>query len=264
MSPTTYFPQRLWQLANSDPTGSISFNPTGDGIYINPIEFGRHYLNSGWLKTSRYSSFVRQLNIYGFRQQNVVEANGRLKLYKNPNFIRDRPDLLANIRRATLTTGRTRTIKQPKQPNSNENISPGQVMQQSMAERDFWHPDIYSLPVFNGASQQPMDSGNFGFNPVSPPPPRPFEPHWFGRLPLADRPENLVDISTCSKFRMPSELETKPDVNLPSTSSFNQVRFMEMKASTAAAETYEQQDDVIRLWNNFFPGGPVGSSCRSA
>jgi heat shock transcription factor len=75
-------------------------------IVLNPEKL-THDLIPRFFKHSNYASFVRQLNMYGFRKVSHV-LQGALKSstpdvteFQNPNFIRGRPDLLEHVKRKT-------------------------------------------------------------------------------------------------------------------------------------------------------------------
>lgn len=65
------FPQKLWNLLERDTTGALHWNANGDGLMIDHNLFTSIYLHNGAFKTMRMASFVRQLNLYGFRKVSV-------------------------------------------------------------------------------------------------------------------------------------------------------------------------------------------------
>lgn len=112
------FPGKLWGLVNDSQVNSIYWNATGDVIIIHQQSFETEVLLSHprqineYFKTSDFSSFIRQLNLYGFRKIrpghdnsemhfNSTSFRSQLHQFHNPNFIRDKPELLVNLKRLT-------------------------------------------------------------------------------------------------------------------------------------------------------------------
>lgn len=93
---TPPFLTKLYQLV-SDPTTNELVSWTDDsGVSFTvhkPSEFGRDILPK-YFKHNNFSSFVRQLNQYGFHKQNPDQW-----MFGHHNFRRDRPELLRNITR---------------------------------------------------------------------------------------------------------------------------------------------------------------------
>lgn len=77
------FPVKLWRITNECKTGAISWHKKGHSIRINKADFEKQYLGNpssskddqggiansrSSFKTKHFRSFVRQLNMYGFRK----------------------------------------------------------------------------------------------------------------------------------------------------------------------------------------------------
>lgn len=66
------FPEKLWWIVNNPKREEIHWNSLGTGIVIPSIQrFISEILNnpsSALFKTKHFASFVRQLNLYGFRK----------------------------------------------------------------------------------------------------------------------------------------------------------------------------------------------------
>lgn len=92
------FPEKLWSLVNESDSGAIRWGNDGTTIII---DFDRFETEIWWrkpdvFKTRSIVSFVRQLNLYGFRKCN---RNGGIHEFRNPHFVRERKDLLKLMRR---------------------------------------------------------------------------------------------------------------------------------------------------------------------
>ncbi|KZT23988.1 winged helix DNA-binding domain-containing protein, partial [Neolentinus lepideus HHB14362 ss-1] len=106
------FLQKLYEIVN-DPQneGLIQWSERGDSFYVlDQDRFSREVLGH-WFKHQKFASFVRQLNMYGFRkvqnlQQHVLKSDVDPDHchFENPNFIRDQPKLLCNIQRKKSTS----------------------------------------------------------------------------------------------------------------------------------------------------------------
>ena len=73
------FPEKLWNLVENPKFDEIQWSDGGQCIYIpNTATFVRNVLHNPSkqiFKTKNFASFVRQLNLYGFRK--VTERYGR-------------------------------------------------------------------------------------------------------------------------------------------------------------------------------------------
>ncbi|NWQ95789.1 HSF5 protein, partial [Burhinus bistriatus] len=139
VNPST-FPAKLWRLVNSPQFGSVRWDARGEGLLIDQPLFECELLGAGpgramgqagsgvagaadFFKTKNFSSFIRQLNLYGFRKVVAGPAGsmagpgpgpglgpgagdsgssaGPLHHFHSPHFRRDRPDLLVHLKRLT-------------------------------------------------------------------------------------------------------------------------------------------------------------------
>ncbi|GFY76566.1 heat shock factor protein 2 [Trichonephila inaurata madagascariensis] len=101
------FQYKLWNLVNSNTTGSVRWNKTGDAVVFNFIQFKKEYLDysSEFCKSNKLASFVRQLNLYGF---NKVSDLRRMRKrdhheFKNCYFLQGREDLLRYVKRNSIS-----------------------------------------------------------------------------------------------------------------------------------------------------------------
>uniref|UniRef100_A0A803VW05 HSF-type DNA-binding domain-containing protein n=1 Tax=Ficedula albicollis TaxID=59894 RepID=A0A803VW05_FICAL len=112
------FPAKLWRLVNSAGIRSVRWDSRGQGLLIDRSLLERELLSPGGahgaggegagpgpgpgpdsFQATRFGSFVRQLNLYGFHKV-PGDAGGWLH-FRNANFVRDRPELLLRIQRLT-------------------------------------------------------------------------------------------------------------------------------------------------------------------
>ena len=64
------FPGKLWKIVNDCKTGAIGWGKEGRSIIVHKAQFQREYLDppSKYFKTTHIGSFIRQLNLYGFKK----------------------------------------------------------------------------------------------------------------------------------------------------------------------------------------------------
>lgn len=104
------FVSKLYRMVNESTSNLIGWGEDGSTFAVSsPEDFSRQVLPL-FFKHNNFSSFVRQLNMYGFHkiphlQQGTMVAamvsppESNIWEFSNPNFIRGRPDLLVHVRR---------------------------------------------------------------------------------------------------------------------------------------------------------------------
>ncbi|KAJ1981563.1 Heat shock transcription factor [Dimargaris xerosporica] len=115
------FLNKLYSMLNDPQTDDlIQWAADGQSFFVNrPEDFAKEVLPS-FFKHGNFSSFVRQLNMYGFHkiphiQQGSLHADAETSRWEfsNPNFQRDRPDLLALVSRKRNRDGDERDNDTP-------------------------------------------------------------------------------------------------------------------------------------------------------
>ncbi|KAA0716882.1 Heat shock factor protein 5 [Triplophysa tibetana] len=100
------FPAKLWNLANDAENKSVLWSPSGNGVIINQHTFEIELMSPEQdckvFKTTNFTSFIRQLNLYGFRKVTHVPRVPNLHHFQNANFKRSQPELLVNMKRLTI------------------------------------------------------------------------------------------------------------------------------------------------------------------
>ncbi|KAF8147566.1 hypothetical protein B0H34DRAFT_739175 [Crassisporium funariophilum] len=101
------FLQKLYEMVN-DPNNQelIRWSEAGDSFFVLDHERFAHEVLGRWFKHRNFSSFVRQLNMYGFHkiphlQQGVLKSDTETEFWNfaHANFHRGQPDLLCLIQR---------------------------------------------------------------------------------------------------------------------------------------------------------------------
>ncbi|KAH8019038.1 hypothetical protein HPB51_016138 [Rhipicephalus microplus] len=102
------FPEKLWMIVNDCKSGAISWSVDGSAIAIDYMKFQVGYLKNrpDIFKTKNISSFLRQLNMYGFKKISPPcsldsEKTG-LHFFRNRSFAKGRPDLLPEVNRKSV------------------------------------------------------------------------------------------------------------------------------------------------------------------
>ncbi|KZT44008.1 hypothetical protein SISSUDRAFT_977192 [Sistotremastrum suecicum HHB10207 ss-3] len=101
------FLNKLYNMVDDPSTDSlIKWSDNGDSFLVLDHERFAHEVLGRWFKHKNFSSFVRQLNMYGFHkiphlQQGVLRNDSDTEVwnFENANFTRGQPDLLCLIQR---------------------------------------------------------------------------------------------------------------------------------------------------------------------
>lgn len=97
------FVLKLWNMLNDSRNHEyIQWVPDGQSFQVLGREPFEKFVLPRYFKHSNFSSFVRQLNMYGWHKvqdvtSGAMQSNDEIWQFKSPNFIRGREDLLDNI-----------------------------------------------------------------------------------------------------------------------------------------------------------------------
>lgn len=97
------FPRKLFALVNLGGCSGIQWTHDGKSIVIDPYLFKSQYLDTSKnvFKTTNIKSFIRQLNLYGFKKQKSHPSKYKAHVLEffNEYFVKGRPDLLLAVQR---------------------------------------------------------------------------------------------------------------------------------------------------------------------
>lgn len=130
--------EKVWSLVN-DPSNHeyINWMPDGESFYIVDKEGFEREILPKYFKHCKFSSFIRQLNMYGWHK--VLDINsGAINSketwqFKSPYFLRDREDLLDNIVRNS--SGGNKDVDHGGEDGHSDAIEPGLKADVSMLKR---------------------------------------------------------------------------------------------------------------------------------
>uniref|UniRef100_A0A6I8PV92 Heat shock factor protein 5 n=1 Tax=Xenopus tropicalis TaxID=8364 RepID=A0A6I8PV92_XENTR len=110
------FVVKLWRIVNSPRYQSIFWDTAAINVVVVKQMFVSEVLcpevphreDTNLFKTKNFESFIRQLNLYGFRKVQrsdcrpyYPEEEGGVHVFHNPSFQKEHPDFLVNIKRLT-------------------------------------------------------------------------------------------------------------------------------------------------------------------
>ncbi len=105
------FPAKLWRLINDPQNDSVFWSPNGESVIVDQQRFEDELLSPVKqdvkpFKTTNFTSFIRQLNLYGFRKvydRSFKDRRRNLHHFHNPFFKQGRPELLVHMKRLTIS-----------------------------------------------------------------------------------------------------------------------------------------------------------------
>lgn len=94
------FPMKLWHLVNDSEISAIIWNSHGDGIIVKQNLIAIQVLSLKIFKAKAFTSFVRQLHMYGFRKSQIwTRDRPNIHEYFHPSFKKGKLDLLPLVKR---------------------------------------------------------------------------------------------------------------------------------------------------------------------
>jgi hypothetical protein len=121
------FPVLLFRMLQTESSSSandhdhdvVSWSPKGTSFMIRNTEaFTERILPRYFGKTAtKYRSFQRQLNLYGFSRDSSASKGG-CSNYQHPKFVRDHPELVAGIQRKQETNNNSNNTNKQEQVQS--------------------------------------------------------------------------------------------------------------------------------------------------
>eukprot|EP00613_Pedinella_sp_CCMP2098_P002393 CAMPEP_0171623408 /NCGR_PEP_ID=MMETSP0990-20121206/17926_1 /TAXON_ID=483369 /ORGANISM="non described non described, Strain CCMP2098" /LENGTH=515 /DNA_ID=CAMNT_0012189601 /DNA_START=258 /DNA_END=1805 /DNA_ORIENTATION=+ len=90
------FPRKLYEILSQENTDTVSWNQLGTNFVIADMEDFTENILMHYFRHTKYSSFQRQLNLYGFRK---VAKGPDTGAYAHEAFLRDQPGRLEYVRR---------------------------------------------------------------------------------------------------------------------------------------------------------------------
>eukprot|EP00903_Cladosiphon_okamuranus_P006531 g6382.t1 len=99
MSAGTGFPYILYDLLKKESSAIVMWTSTGTAFGIRDMASFRQDVLTCYFKHNKFSSFQRQLNLYGFRKVVKGRESG---CYMHPSFLRDHPEKLTEVKRGVV------------------------------------------------------------------------------------------------------------------------------------------------------------------
>ncbi|KAI3388377.1 hypothetical protein SNEBB_003737 [Seison nebaliae] len=112
-NPQAQFIKKLWKLVNDPQSRNIvSWHPNGKSFFIHNTNLFCETVLPSYFKHRNVASFVRQLNMYGFKKVSGADKgslkNSEVEVeFQHPHFQRQYPTFLERIKRKGTTEGKT-------------------------------------------------------------------------------------------------------------------------------------------------------------
>ena len=96
------FIARIYQIIDESRFSNIIYwTETGYSFAISSAPLFTSRVIPAYFKHKNFSSFIRQLNMYGFHKE---RDTGDIQVYSHPNFIKEHPERLSEVRRKLAKT----------------------------------------------------------------------------------------------------------------------------------------------------------------
>lgn len=109
------FVWKLYRMVSDSSNNLIRWSDAGDSFIIADADFFSKEILPKYCKHNNFSSFVRQLNMYGFHKiphlhGGIAGEDADLWEFSNANFVRGKPELLVHVKRKLAKNGASSTI----------------------------------------------------------------------------------------------------------------------------------------------------------
>ncbi|MES1905500.1 MAG: Heat shock transcription factor [Paramarteilia canceri] len=124
------FIHKVWTMVEDDEYSDfIGWTDSGDSIYLSTDRNTSEAVLPNFFKHKKLSSFVRQLNLYGFtKNTDLFDPSEDTLYFSHPNFIKNCPDLLTKITRKKSQFPQAESENQYHSQNSSEK-RPNSILQ---------------------------------------------------------------------------------------------------------------------------------------
>lgn len=124
------FPRRLYEMLDGETRRNkisssdnedviISWSTSGKAFRIYDVKGFASTILPKYFRTTKFSSFQRNLNLYGFTK---ARRGADSDMYAHPSFIRDRPDLLIELRKVTHQSTPSPDVVQRTLPTKDDSV----------------------------------------------------------------------------------------------------------------------------------------------
>jgi hypothetical protein len=95
------FPRKVHEILTNESADIVTWNAAGTTFRIMDMETFTSQILLAYFRHQKYSSFQRQLNLYGFRK---IQKGPETGAYAHDCFLRDKPEMLHYVRRCSVAS----------------------------------------------------------------------------------------------------------------------------------------------------------------